>query len=477
MNRDARTTCHPLRPLPRQAGQALLVVLVILLVVTGSSASFIWFMNQQQSRAGTRHRELAALRLAEAGVYRMLAVLEAAWPPGPDSGGPQPPEPWEERIAAGPLEGRLSVSVGLDTDGTMLVTSRGEVGGAVRRLRARVTLASPALLAALYGATVVQFDQPPAALFILPYGAGFGDRPWFHIAAGQEVSFVQTRVVLNDAAQLPDPFPGPVDLPEPPRAGPRPAIEPVRILLAADARLTLQESSVTVAQLRVAGIRLDESLRRVDRLPPLPAVDREYYRVLASANAANAALNRAAGRFTGDGELEHKPDSLYSRDQMVGVLTYLETLAQPLPMRGVIYVSGRVTVPMRSRVHIADGALIAESTVLVDQEAELRVTHGPSTRALPGIITLRNGALIVARAARLRVHGLIYTSRVFDTAPGALVEVVGALVSNDSSISVRTNAATVVIRYDPAVLGTPGLIAASEGRIIAWVAAWEELPR
>jgi hypothetical protein len=477
MNRDPRMTRHVPGPLPRQEGQALLVVLVILLVVTSSSASFIWFMNQQQSRAGTRHRELAALRLAEAGVYRTLAVLESAWPPGPDPGSPQPPEPWEERIAAGPLEGRLSVSVDLDTGGTLLVTSRGEVGGAVRRLVARVALASPALLAALYGATVVQFDQAPAALFILPYGAGLGDRPWFHIAAGQEVSFVQTRVVLNDSAHLPDPFPGPVDAPEPPRAGPRPAIDPVRILLAADARLTLEDSSVTVAQLRGAGIRLDESLRRVDRLPPPPEVDREYYRTLASANAANAALNRGAGRFTGDQDLEQKPDSLYSRDQMVKVLTYLETLTHEVPMRGVIYVSGRVTVPARSRVHIADGALIAESTVLVDEEAELRVTHGPSTRSLPGIITLRNGALIVAKDARLRAHGLVYSNRVFDTGPGALVEVVGALVSNDPSISVRTNAATVVIRYDPAVLGTPGLIATAEGRIIAWVAAWEELPR
>lgn len=470
-------THHALRLLAGQTGQVLLVVLVILLVVTGSSASFIWFMNQQQSRAGTRHRELAALRLAEAGVYRTLAILESEWPPSPDPGSPQPPEPWEERIAVGPLEGRLSVSVDRDTGGTLLVTSRGEVGGSVRRLRARVTLASPALLVALYGATVVQFDRPPAALFILPYGAGFRDRPWFHIAAGQEVSFVQTRVVLNDAAHLPDPFPGPVDSPEPPLAGRRPAIDPVRILLAADARLTLEESSVTVAQLRVAGIRLDESLRRVDRLSPLPEVDREYYRTLASANTANAALNRGAGRLTGDQDLELKADSLYSRDQMVQVLTYLETLTPPLPMRGVIYVSGRVTVPARSRVHIAEGTLIAESTVLVDQEAELRVTHGPSTRSLPGIITLRNGALIVAKDARLRAHGLIYTNRVFDTAPGALVEVVGALVSNDPSISVRTNAATVVIRYDPAVLGTPGLSAASEGRVIAWVAAWEELPR
>jgi hypothetical protein len=477
MTRNARASCPSLGSTLRQDGQVLLVVLVILLVVAASSASFIWFVNQQQTRAGIRYRDLAALRLAEAGVYRALAVLEATWPAGADPDHHPRPASWEESVTVGAIEGRLSVALTRDSGGAMLVTSRAEVGGAVRRLGARVSLASPALLAALYGAAVVQFDQPPAALFILPYGAGLADRPWFHIVAGKEVSFVHTRVVLNEVARMPDPFPGPVDPPEVSRRGPSASMEPVQILLANDARLTLQESSVTIAQLRVAGLRLDDSLRRTERLPPLPAVDREYYRAMASGNTANAALNRAAGRFAGDPDLEQKSDSQYTRDEMANVLAYLRTLLQPPALRGVLYVQGRVTVPPQSHVHIVDGALVAESTVTVDQGAELRVTHGPSTRSLPGIVTLEHGALIVARDARLRVHGLIYANRVFDTAPGALVEVVGSLVSNDPSISIRANAATMVIRYDPAVLGTPGLIATRDAPVIAWVTAWEELPR
>lgn len=471
-------TRRPDAPHRGQAGQVLLAVLVILLVVAGSSASFIWFMNRQQSRAGAAYRALAALHLAEAGVYRTLALLEGAWPPEDGAVRPDLPAPRDERVAVGPFMGRLQVSVAAGAGGVLLVTSRGEVGGAARHLRARVTLASPALMAALYAATVVQFARAPAALFILPYGLGFGDRPWFHIAAGQEVSFVQTRVVLNDAAQLPDPFPGPVDPPDRPRTGPRPAMEPVRILLAADARLRVgeEQSDLTVAELRAAGILLDEALRRVDRLPPLPQVDRDYYGSLATANTANADLNRAAGRFAGDPDLEGKPDSHYTHDQMARLLAYLQTRTQPLALRGVLYVAGRVTIPAGSRVHIADGALIAESTVLVDEGAELRVTHGASARSLPGIITLRNGALIVGKDARLRLHGLVFASRVFDTAPGALVDVVGALVSNDPAIGIRTNAATVVIRYDPAVLGTPGLIPARDGRVIAWLTALEEPP-
>ena len=34
----------------------------------------------------------------------------------------------------------------------------------------------------------------------------------------------------------------------------------------------------------------------------------------------------------------------------------------------------------------------------------------------------------------------------------------------------------IVIRYDPAVLGTPGLRVPVDAPVIAWVARWEELP-
>jgi hypothetical protein len=65
---------------------------------------------------------------------------------------------------------------------------------------------------------------------------------------------------------------------------------------------------------------------------------------------------------------------------------------------------------------------------------------------------------------------------VIDLGEGAHVDVVGAVASADRGLSVRTVAATLVIRYDPAVLGTPGLVVAADAPVVVWVALWEELP-
>lgn len=462
-----------------QAGAALLAVLAILLAVTASSVAFIWFMNQQQTRAGTRYRVAAALLLAEAGVHRALAILESETPEGAP-GRDWRPDGHTETVASGPMPGRYRVSITSDQDGALLVTSEGCVGDTVRRLRARVYLASPALLSALYGASVVQFERAPAAAFLLPYGAGIGDRPWVHIAAGEEVWFAQSKVSLNNPALPLDLAPGPVDPPESTGWAPAPpSPEPLRVLLSSQGALTLGEAHmrVDVQQLRMAGLNLDERVRRTERLPVFPSADRVFYRDLASRNAVNVEINRAAGKFTGDGDLERKSDSLYDQAQFARVLTYLASAEDAPSLRGGIYVTGMVTVPARSRIRIEEGALVAESTVQVNPDAELQIVHSTHTRTLPGIITLGNGAVIVGPRARLRVHGLVLTSRVFDAAAGALIEVVGALLSNDPVVSFRSDAARVVIRYDPAVLGTPGLLVPPGRHVIAWVARWEEVSR
>lgn len=89
---------------------------------------------------------------------------------------------------------------------------------------------------------------------------------------------------------------------------------------------------------------------------------------------------------------------------------------------------------------------------------------------------LGHGALVVAPRSRLLAHGLVYANRVFDAAAGARVEIVGAMVGNDPQMGYRNDAASVVIRYDPAVLGTPGLSVPAAAPVVAWVAGWEELP-
>ena len=463
----------------RQAGMALLVVLAILMVVAGSSASFLWFMNQQQARAGTRYRSTAAMAVAEAGVHRALSILETVAPDGGSPGRAWRPPAHSEALPVGPLQGRFTVSLTDAADGAIVITSVGEVAGVTRRLRARVYLASPALLAALHGSSFVRLEKPPAATFILPYGAGIGDRPWIHIAAGQGIWFATTDVSINDPSVAFEAGPGPVDAPEgansattPPRPG------PVRLLLARGAGLTLGQDHrrVEVQQLRPLGVYVEGVVLRSEALPGLPEVDRAYYQTLAAANTDNAGLNEAAGQYLGDRDLARKRDSLYSAGQFEQLQAYLKAGLPPPRFQGVIYVRGKVSLLDGQRLQIADGALVTESTVHLIEGASLEVTHSAATRTLPGIIVLDNGALVVTQRARLRVHGLVYASRVIDVGDGARVDIVGAVLGSDRAHSFRNLAATVVIRYDPAVMGTPGLRVAADAPVVAWVAAWEELP-
>ncbi len=51
----------------------------------------------------------------------------------------------------------------------------------------------------------------------------------------------------------------------------------------------------------------------------------------------------------------------------------------------------------------------------------------------------------------------------------------GAVLGNDRDLSLTTEG-LVVIRYDPTVLGTPGLRMGLGRSVVAWVALWEDLP-
>jgi len=463
-----------------ESGAALLAVLVIIVVIAGSSASFIWFMNQQQTRAGARLRSAAALAVAEAGVHRALSVLESVAPDG-SPGRIWRPAAYSDVVPEGPFEGRFTLSLTGQDDGAIVITSVGEVAGTTRRLRARVYLASPALLAGLYGTSHIRLERPPAATVVLSYGAGIGDRPWVHIAAGMGVWFATTDVSINDPSVAFAAGPGPVDAPDGSGSATQPRRPgPIRLLLANGADLMLGQGSgfqrVDVQQLRAMGVYLDGVVVRAESLPRLPVVDGAYYQSLAAGNTGNAALNEAAGRYLGDADLARKRDSLYSREEFEEVRTYLHAGVQSSGFRGVVYVKGVASVLAGQRIKIADGALVAEGTVHLGEGAELEVTHSAATRTLPGIITLGEGALVISRDARLRAHGIVYASGTISVAQGARVDIVGALLGDDGALSFRSVGASVVIRYDPAVMGTPGLRAKDDTPPVAWVAAWEELP-
>jgi hypothetical protein len=71
---------------------------------------------------------------------------------------------------------------------------------------------------------------------------------------------------------------------------------------------------------------------------------------------------------------------------------------------------------------------------------------------------------------------LVLTSRLIAVEDEAYLEVVGALSSNDPDEAFVNFGGTVVIRYDPAVLGTRGLLLPRDQQPLAWIVSWEELP-
>ena len=466
----------------------------------------VWYMNQAQARSGARYRGAVAMAAAEAGVHRALSILESsAGSLAPDGG---PGRTWRAQahtetlagVSGGAMEARFTIDV-VDADGgvvatdgavaaggAVVVTSTGEVAGVRRRIRARVVLASPALLAAIYGTSVVRME-PRAATYILPYRVrdGAGPVPWVHIAAGRGLWFSTRGVAINEPSGSFDTGSGPVDAPVGAASLPQP--DRLRLLLARSADLVTEPDlrRTELYRLRTLGAYVDGEVRRAETFPAPPEIDRAYWKAAARANTANADLNRAAGEYLLDSGLRHKPDSVYTQREFTRVLDYLATgrwaerwvVARgraTAGFAGVVYVTGEVTLGVGRHVHISDGTLVAEDSVTVGDRAGLQITHTAATRALPGLIVLDPGRLAVGRAARLDVHGLVYAGRVFDAIYGAQVHIVGSVIGADPVISFNNLAATVVIRYDPAVLGTPGLKVPDGSPVVAWVAAWEDRP-
>jgi type II secretory pathway pseudopilin PulG len=464
-------------PRRRQAGMALLAVLVVLVVIAGSSAAFIWSMNGQQRRAGIRLREAAARSAAEAGVYRALAILETTAPDG-SAGRSWRTSGHTEALRGGALERRFSVSVADGPGGTITITSAGGAGGIERRLRARVHLAGPALLSALYGSGIIHLARPPAAFLVVPYGLGIRDRSWVHVAAARGVEFATPDVSINEPRRAFAVDPGPLDAPG--GAGNTAAAAapgPLRFLLGRGASLMIgpDRQPVNVQQLRAYGVPVEGAIIDQDQLPPLPVVDAAYFRALASANTLNDDLNRSAGRYAGDDALSRKSGSVYAHVEFEQLAAYLRS-GHAAVLRGVVYLEGGLSLTDGQSLRVVDGSIVAESTVFLGRGATLEVIHTPAARALPGLLVLGDGGLVVTQDAHLRVHGLVYVSRTADIGVGARVDVVGAILANDPEISFRSYGGTVVVRYDPAVLGTPGLDAVEGAPVVAWVATWEEMP-
>jgi hypothetical protein len=329
---------------------------------------------------------------------------------------------------------------------------------------------------ALYGASVVRFERLPAAMFIFPYGGG--GSPWIHVAAGRGLWLAGADVALNNPAVPFQAGAGPIDAPREAPAGTVPDLGPVRVWLGRGAAVRLDQRIMPLGadELRAVGINIERIVVAPQQLPPVPEVDRMFYQSQAAGNTGNAAANKAAGEYFADDNLFRKRDSLYTQREFEVLLSYVNRGRAVGALQGVIYVTGGVTLVEGWRLQVGDGALITEGAVHLARGTSLEVTHSAATRTLPGLITLDKGDLLVSPGARLRVHGLVYTSQAFEAAGDAHVDVVGSVLAMSPGFSFNNAGASVVIRYDPAVLGTPGLHVPVDAPVMAWVARWEELP-
>jgi hypothetical protein len=454
-----------------QRGAVLPGVLVFFLMSSGLALLFVSFMDHQQRGAGARYNAALALGAAEAGIYRMLAALESDLA---GIGGGLFGQVLSGKVEGGGRSGEYVVSVSRDRDGGFVLESRGQAGETVRRLRVRVRVAPPALLAALATPGTVKIDGYPAALVIAPYHPRSGELPWVHVMVGRGVWFASTQVTLNTRVPGVELAPGPVGTQG---TAPTELSAPgVRILLVGTAELTVgtEHSVANVTGLRTFGVPLENVVVRPGNFPRL-YVDRHYFKQLAAMNSANAALNRAAAGYVNDAPLYEKHDSVYSGAQFLHLISYAASRGVPLRLHGVIYVEGTVVLPVDARIVLEEGALVTESTLHLGPGAQLSVMHEQRTRTLPALLVLEQGQLTLAPGARLAAHGLVYVNQGIALAANAVLDVVGSVYVNHSGLAFVPTGAFAAIRYDPAILGTPGLLTVPGEPRVAWVVAWEEI--
>ncbi len=459
----------------RQSGQALVMVVVVMMILQVIAWAFLARMNFEQRLAGGSTRDLAALYLAEAGLQKALIMVEDGTLPSADADGHA--LPYTERLERGTFTIEM---VQQSADGTIAIIARGESAGAHRRLQALVRLVPAALAYGVYGQSSVVFAGR-SQTYVLPFHVGWGrHRRTVGLAAGGEVRFDSPQAALNafrgrrlalregDVADdaLIDASSGMTD-----------TSTLVDIVLAGQAHLS---AGLTQIPPRLEALRqhVEElGVRRVTVRPPLPApaLDVDRYRVLAEANTANAEINAAAALASGHPELRRQAHSRYSAEEMRAIFDYLNRTGRPRPgLRGVVFVYGPLELRGNGTLAITDGALVVQGDLTVGQGVRLDVRHGPTARALPGLVasaveTAQEGSILIESGATVVVDGLVFSEGRVEILGGVL-DVVGAVAAknfaNDDGVA--------VIRYDSVVVATKGLRRTGTG--LAEILSWHELP-
>ncbi|MGQ0571577.1 MAG: pilus assembly PilX family protein [Armatimonadota bacterium] len=444
----------------QQDGQALLMVVVVMLILQMFAGVFLARVSFEQRLAGGSTRSLAALYLAEAGLQKALWVLEE---------GKDLTLPYQEALGVGTfaIEALEHLPGGL-----ISVVVRGDAANVRRRLRVLARAGPPALAYGVYGQHSLRFDGR-ARTYLLPFRAGGGDcRCAGNLAASGEVRFESPHVLLNTfhGSRLPlrD---GTID--DYALLGSSAVVDPaqglVDLVLAGGARLTsgIAHKPIELEELRRYVGEL--GIRRLKVRPALqgPSFEVDQYRALAEANTANTLLNRAAAEAGGAAGLRVKPHSRYIAEEFETVLDYLKG-GPRRALQGVVFVEGDVDLVEGDKLIIADGALVVEGDIVIGPGARLEVHHGPTARTLPGVVAWGKAAIDIEEEAVAVVDGLVLTDGDVVVFAGIL-DVIGAVTARNFV----TKNGTVVVRYDAAVLATPGFQKIGKG--LAVPVSWQEL--
>lgn len=436
----------------------LLIVFAVLLAVYG--ITFLARMHLQHRLAGGELQAVAARYAAEAGVEKAMWYLEGRAPDGSNDASWRP-HGYSEELQAGGLHARYTIEIHDVLGGSVAITSSGEVGTARRDVRVIAKVSPRALGYALFGGGLVTVDGPQARLALagpeedgcLPRTlAGFNAEFWFRTPGS-------TLALISSCAE------------------PKPV---ARLGIANPDRLTVGDlhQPADTDRLRSFGVHvLNAGQVTMRRITPeaLPSLDADTFRRRAAANSANAELNNAAGRAFAWPSLLDKKDSLYTADEFSVMLRYLSD--RNIPMFGAIFAAGPATVQAGAPLTIVDGFLATDGGLTIAPGGSLTIRHHQRGQLLPGVVTLTRksyASVVVGERACVRVDGLVFAQGVIEVREGATMDVAGAVVATDSDYGLRLYNASLTVRYDPAVAGTPGIVARTGPRKLVAL-SWHEV--
>jgi cell division septation protein DedD len=441
-----------------QGALFLLIVFAVLLAVFG--ITFLARMHLQHRLAGGQLQALAARYVAEAGVAKAMWYLEGRAPNGSDDASWRP-HGYSEELQADGLRGRYTLEIDDAPGGTVAITSWGEAGTAGRGVRVIAKISPRALGYALFSGGLVTVEGQRAKV----------------VLAGPEEDGCVPRTLAGLNAEFWFRTPGSTLALMLSCAEQRPA---ARLGIANLDRLTVGElhQPAGIDRLQSFGVHIvnaDQVATRRIAPEALPSLDADAFRRGAAANPANADLNHAAGRAFSWPSLLEKKDSLYTAEEFSLILRYLRD--RNVPMAGAVFAAGPATVPADAPLTILDGFLATDGGLTVAPGGSLTVRHQRG-QLLPGLVTLTRetyAPIVVGERARVAVDGLVVAQGVIEVREGATVDVAGGIVAADSDYGLRLFNASLTVRYNPAVAGTPGIVSRTGPRKVVPL-SWHEVP-